>query len=196
MSGALAGLALWSAVSASGLFAIVLLSLGTATGLRVRAGRNLPGLGRDETVRIHRHLTGLGSIGLLAHVILAILDSYAGLELINVLVPLTAHEAPIAYGMGSLALWALAAIVGTSLLRRWLPVRLWRAVHLASYVAWALGVGHAILAPSTTGTPMLVVTGACALLVGATALDSLVLRRSPALLRAEATPTAPGRSIR
>lgn len=178
-------LALWSAVSAAGLFSVVLLSLGTATGLRVRSGRPLPLLDRAGTVRVHRHLTALGTIGLAVHVTLAILDPYTQLTALAAVLPFTAPDSPLAYGIGTLALWAIAAVVGTSIVRRILPQRLWGTVHLAAYGAWALGILHSVLAPSTSGLPGLVVTACCTLLVLVAAVDALWLRPAPLLLSAE-----------
>lgn len=178
-------LALWSAVSTTGLFAVVLLSLGTATGLRVRVGRSLPLLDRAGTVRIHRHLTALGAIGLVLHVALAIIDPYTQLSVLAAALPFTAPDSPLAYGIGTLALWLIAAVVATSIVRRFLPQRLWGAVHLAAYGAWALGIAHSVLAPSTSGLPGLLVTAVCTLLVVVTAIDALWLRPAPSLLNAE-----------
>lgn len=180
-------LAIWSAVSVTGLAALALLSLGTALGLRVHSGRALPGLGRDGTVRMHRHLTALGTVALVLHIVLAIIDPYTHLTVVTTLVPSTAADAALAYGLGTVATWLLGAVVVTSIARRLLPARLWRTVHLSSYALWAISILHTVLAPSTAGLPTLVVAAACTLLVAATAVDALVLRPAPRLL----TPIGP-----
>lgn len=172
----------WSAVSAAGLLSFMLLTGSVVTGLRIRAGRALPGLGRDETVRIHRHLTGFALIGLCAHVVLAIADPYTRLGFDEAFLPFTAPVSRLAYGLGSLAVWLVAVIALTSIARRFLPVRLWRAVHLSAYAMWGLALAHAWLAPSTAGTATLLITGGGAMLVALTALDCRLVRRSPTLL--------------
>lgn len=174
--------ALWSAVSVTGLFSLVLLSLGTSLGLRVHAGQTLPLLGRDETLRIHRHLTALGTAGLALHIVIAIIDPFTELSALTFIIPFTARTAAVAYGIGTIATWLIIAIVLTSVARRHLPARLWRTVHLSSYAMWALSVAHAVISPSTSGIPGLVTSGACALLVAATALDVLLVRPAPLLL--------------
>lgn len=182
----------WAAVSATGLFSLALLTTTVVMGLRVRAGRPLGSLGREEMLRIHRHLTGVALAGLTAHIALAVTDSYTGLTLMGALIPFTARQEPLAYGLGTLALWLVAVIAITSIGRRLLPVRLWRTVHLGAYGMWALSAVHAFLAPSTVGTLTLVVTGSCVVLVALVALDCLLLRPAPLLL----APARRGPSVR
>ena len=95
----------------------------------------------------------LGSIGLAAlalHIVSVIMDSQSHLGWTQAIVPFTASWNRLGVALGVLALWILAAVEVTSLLRRRMAKRTWRGVHLTSYVAaWLMAI-HAV----TTGTDL------------------------------------------
>lgn len=95
----------------------------------------------------------LGSIGLAAlglHIVSVIMDTQSHLHWVNVVMPFTASWNRLGVALGVLALWILAAVEVTSLLRRRMQKRTWRGVHLTSYVAaWLMAI-HAV----TTGTDL------------------------------------------
>jgi sulfoxide reductase heme-binding subunit YedZ len=47
-------------------------------------------------------------------------------------------------GLGAIAFELLLAIVATSLLRRYIGARVWRAIHWLAYVSWPVAVLHGI----------------------------------------------------
>ena len=83
---------------------------------------------------LHRWLGGLAVVFTVAHVGGLIADSYVSFDLVDALVPFAASWRPGAVAWGVLALWVMVAIEVTSLLMRRLPKRVWRAVHLSSYL--------------------------------------------------------------
>ena len=83
---------------------------------------------------LHRWLGGLAVVFTAAHVGGLIADSYVSFDLVDALVPFAASWRPGAVAWGVLALWVMVAIEVTSLLMRRLPKRVWRAVHLSSYL--------------------------------------------------------------
>jgi sulfoxide reductase heme-binding subunit YedZ len=152
----------WYLMRASGVVSLLLLTgvlaLGTATRMRTRLG-TLPGF---ATPALHRSLALLSLVFLGVHVATALADPYAKVRLVDAVVPFTAHASALALGLGVLSLDLMAAVIVTSLLRRHVGLRAWRAVHWVAYAAWPLAILHGIAQGSDAGTPWLrAVDGAC-----------------------------------
>jgi sulfoxide reductase heme-binding subunit YedZ len=106
---------------------------------------------------VHRSLALLGLLTLAAHIVMTVLDTYVSTPWSVIVVPFTSSYEPFAIGLGSLALvgFVIAAVSG------WLRVALgsmlrdrgWRVVHRTSYAAWALSLGHGLLAGPDTRQP-------------------------------------------
>ena len=102
---------------------------------------------------LHRWLGGLAVVFTVAHVGGLIADSYVSFDLVDALVPFAASWRPGAVAWGVLALWVMAAIEVTSLLMRRLPKRVWRAVHLSSYLLAVAATLHGVTAGTDVGHP-------------------------------------------
>jgi len=157
----------WYLMRATGIVSLLLLtivvSLGVATSTRFRP-RGMP---LYVTTAVHRNASLLAVVFLGAHVISAVVDPDASVQLLAVVVPFTSHWAPFWIGLGALAFDLLAAIVLTSLVRRRIPHRLWRQVHWLAYAAWPLALAHGLGAGTDAGTPwMRIVELACLAAVG------------------------------
>jgi len=57
----------------------------------------------------------------------------------------TSTFSPLAVGLGTLGLYGLALVYGSTRQRKHLSVRVWRAVHLAAYPAFVLLTLHGLL---------------------------------------------------
>jgi DMSO/TMAO reductase YedYZ heme-binding membrane subunit len=79
------------------------------------------------------------------------LDPYIGFGPTDLLVPMTSPWRPAAVAWGIVALYLLLAVEVTSLLMRKLPRRLWRVVHLTSFVVFGATAVHAVEAGSDVG---------------------------------------------
>lgn len=146
---------LWYLARAAGITAFACLSL--ATGLGALTARN----GRDIDRRVvwqyaHRAaaLVGVTLIGL--HIVTLVADSYAHVGLTGLL-PFGSGYRPLAVTLGVLALYLLAAVAVTGMLRGRMArsaagARRWRYVHVSAYAAWALSAVHFLLAGTDTGT--------------------------------------------
>jgi len=95
---------------------------------------------------LHRFLGGLAVIFTGAHLGSLLLDSYIGFGLVQLLVPLTSSYRPGAVAWGVVALYLLVAVELTSLLRRRLAKRTWRAFHYLSFPLFVLATIHGITA--------------------------------------------------
>ncbi len=132
------GLATWAFAAAS-----VLVGLGMSTGLlRVRDAR-----------RTHAWLGGLTIVALTLHLGSLVADSFLTFDLRDLTVPFASSWEPVAVAWGVGAMYLLVAVELTSLLRSHLPVRWWRRVHLASFVAFWMATFHAVAAGTDLGVP-------------------------------------------
>ena len=186
--------ALWALGRATGAVSLLLLSVTVALGIGVRRGRPALGLPRFGLLTVHR-VASLTAVALLVvHVGSLLLDPWAGLSLVDIVVPGLAGYRPLWVGLGTAALDLLLAVAVTSLLRHRLGARTWKAVHLLAYAAWPVAVGHVLGAGTDVGTPwMTALLAVCVLGV----LAAVVLRlRSAAPERAAIPAPAPTGALR
>jgi sulfoxide reductase heme-binding subunit YedZ len=100
---------------------------------------------------LHRWTAATGVLLLVAHVVSVVVDPHATIDVLDVVVPFDADYRSIWTGLGTVAVDLLLVVVLTSLLRSRLRPRLWRAVHLTAYAAWALAVTHGLGAGTDAG---------------------------------------------
>lgn len=136
------GQTLWFASRATGLVSLLLLTatvvLGASHSGRVATTR----WPRFTLHAVHRNLSLLAVAFLAVHVATAIVDPYAGIAWLDVVVPFASTYHPFWLGLGAVAFDLLVAVIVTSLVRTRLPLRVWRAVHLASYALWPVALVH------------------------------------------------------
>ena len=134
----LASKADWYLMRGTGVVSLLLFTavvvLGIATVKRWRPGR----LPRFVTPSLHRSISLLAVLFLAVHVVTAVVDPYALVNVTAVFVPFVAAKSAFWVGLGALSLDLLVVLIVSSLLRRHLGPRLWRAVH---WVAWRSGFG-------------------------------------------------------
>ena len=167
--------AVWYLMRGSGVVSLLLLTLvmalGVATSNRFRP-RRLP---LYVTTTLHRNASLLAVVFLGIHVVTALVDPYASVSVLAVVVPFVSDFAPLWIGLGALALDLVAALIVTSLLRRHLSFRVWRGVHWAAYAAWPLALVHGLGAGTDGGTVWLrTVNVLCILAVGAVTMWRLL----------------------
>ncbi|ABD11948.1 hypothetical protein ThrDRAFT_03379 [Frankia casuarinae] len=162
--------ALWYAARGTGTTCLLLLTLTVVLGIVARSGRGLAGLPGFAIGAVHRGASLLAVVLLAMHIGTLLLDPYAKLGIADVVLPFGAGYRPLWVGLGTVAADLLIAVVVTSLLRRRLGVRAWRAVHWAAYGAWPLALSHGLGSGTDAGTPWLrAVAMACALAVAGSA---------------------------
>lgn len=139
---------LWLVSRASGLILLVLFSVVMVLGVATRTGATSRRWPRFAVAELHRSLS-LFAVALLGlHVATALLDPYVSIGWIAAILPFTSHYETLAIGAGTLAVDLGGAVLITSLLRRRLGLRTWRAVHYLAYLAWPVAFVHAIRAAS------------------------------------------------
>ena len=135
----------WYTTRATGVVAIVLLSvsvvLGILTTTRAKS-RSLPGFAVSE---LHNRISLLAAIFIALHVLTAIIDTFVPIGIVAAIVPFTSSYRPLSVAVGTVAFDLLVAVCVSSALRHRLPARSWRAVHWLVYASWPLAFIHGIV---------------------------------------------------
>jgi sulfoxide reductase heme-binding subunit YedZ len=136
--------ALWYAARSTGYVSLLLLTaivvLGIVTAMRWDT-REWP---RFLTQALHRNLSLLVLVFLAIHIVTSIVDPFAGIAVLNTVVPFTGSYRPVWLGLGVVSMELLVALTITSLLRQRIGFRVWRAVHWAAYACWPLALLHTL----------------------------------------------------
>lgn len=140
--------ALWFVSRGSGLVLLVLFSVVIVLGTATRLGSAPRHWARFTVAELHRSLSLFGVALLLLHIATAVLDPYVAIGWQAVVTPFTSHYEKLAIGLGSLAVDLGGAVLLTSLFRKQLGQRAWRAVHYLAYLAWPAAFLHSIQAAS------------------------------------------------
>ena len=103
---------------------------------------------------LHRFLGGFAVIFTAIHVLAIIADSYVHFGLSEVLVPFASAWNPNAVAWGIVGMYLLVAIEVSSLLRKRIPKRAWRAIHFASFPLFIFSTVHAFMAGTDSSGPV------------------------------------------
>lgn len=143
----------WYVARTSGLLAYGLLFMTVVLGLRVRT-RALKDVGVGwGAIDLHRVAGTAGLVAIAVHLAALALDSYMPFGGAELFVPFASSYRPLPTALGIVALYLMLAVIGTSLMRARLPLRLWRALHLLSYAAFALALFHGLGAGTDAAQP-------------------------------------------
>jgi sulfoxide reductase heme-binding subunit YedZ len=144
VSGAGGSQLLWYVSRGSGLVLLLLFSAIVVLGVATRVGSAPRSLPRFAVAELHRTLS-LFAVALLAlHVFTAILDPFVSIGWFATVVPFTSHYRTVAIGLGTFAVDLFGALIVTSMIRRHLGFRAWRAVHWLAYLAWPIAFVHSL----------------------------------------------------
>jgi sulfoxide reductase heme-binding subunit YedZ len=147
---------LWWLVSrASGVVALVLISISVLLGLTMAAGAmRRRGLKRS-IVRVHEHLAMTALIAVGVHGLSLLGDGWLRPSLREIAVPFAISYRPLFTGLGIIAGYG-AVLVGPSFyLRRRLGSARWRKLHRLSLLVWFLAAIHTVGAGSDAARPWL-----------------------------------------
>jgi len=141
---------LWYLTRGSGLIALLLLTATMLLGiLNVQRWKrdNWP---RFVTQELHRTMSLLVLVFLAIHIVTAVVDSFAPIRLVDIVVPFIGSYRALWLGLGTLSLDLLLAVTITSLIRSRLGHRTWRTVHWAAYGCWPIALLHGLGTGSDT----------------------------------------------
>jgi len=148
--------AFWALGRATGVVSLVLFTVTVLLGVLTRSGRPALGLPRFAVTLVHRNVSLLATALVVIHVVSLLLDPYAQLRLVDVLVPFLGTMKPFWLGLGTFAFDLVLALVVTGLLRQRLGQRTFRFVHWFSYAMWPVAVLHTLGDGSDVGKSWLV----------------------------------------
>ena len=166
MSGINSSTALWYTSRATGVVALLLLTAVMLLGLLVTRQGRLPGLPRFAVSGLHRNLSLLAVAFVVVHVVAAVADGYVKIPLTAAVIPLASSYERFWLTLGAVSLDLMLAAAVTSLLRRHLSRRAWRAVHLTAYLSWPVAWFHSVFAGGDLRHgPLFLLAIACAVAV-------------------------------
>ena len=163
----------WYFARASGMVAAVLLVASLVWGV-LMATRALKPVDRPAwMLAMHRWFSGLAVTGVVIHIAALVADSYVHFGAKEILVPMASSWKPGAVTLGVVAMYLLVLVQATSLAMKRLPKRVWRGIHMSSYVLTWLVFVHAGLAGTDVSNRVYQVV---ALLLTIVAVTAAVLR--------------------
>ncbi|MGA2521613.1 MAG: ferric reductase-like transmembrane domain-containing protein [Acidimicrobiales bacterium] len=170
---------LWYATRATGIVALVLLTVTTVLGIvtanRV-ATRSWPGFALQD---LHRRVSLTAMVFLGAHILTSVMDTYVNIGWTAVVVPFASSYKRLWVALGAVGLDLLLAVAVTSILRHRLPARLWRGVHWLAYGSWPVALAHAFGMGTDMATPwVLGLAVVCIVAVTGSALWRIALASS------------------
>ena len=158
--------AYWFLTRGTGTVSIVLLTVVVALGIaNVRRAR-IGEMPRFVLELVHRNVALLAVSFVAVHVVTTLLDGFAPISLLDVVIPFRSAYRPVWLGLGTVAFDLLIAIVATSLVRRRLGYGAWRVTHWLAYASWPVALIHGLGTGSDARTHwMLLLTAACVAVV-------------------------------
>lgn len=136
----------WYLSRAAGTVAWVLVLATCAWGILL-ATRLFRGWDRPAwLLDLHRWLGSLLLASTFLHIFALIGDNYTHFTMKSLFVPFASEWQPRAVALGVLSIYMLAAVQITSWMMKKLSKRLWRSIHMLSYVAFIMVTWHAITA--------------------------------------------------
>jgi methionine sulfoxide reductase heme-binding subunit len=155
---------LWYTTRASGIVALVLLTVTMVSGLaittRARA-RNWPGFAQQE---IHRRLSLIALVFVAVHVLTSVLDTYVDISWAAIVVPFTSAYGRFWTGAGAISLDLMLAVLVSSLLRARMKPATWRALHWLAYLSWPVALAHTFGMGTDSGEGWLIVLASVCIL--------------------------------
>jgi len=132
--------AMWAFGRVSGFVSLALFTASVLLGILNRSGRPMLVLPRFSISLLHRNIALLATVFLGLHVGSLLLDSYAKLNPVDIVVPFLGSFQPFWQGLGTVALDLVLAVVVTGLLRH----RIGQRTFKASYGVWPVAMAHAL----------------------------------------------------
>jgi methionine sulfoxide reductase heme-binding subunit len=143
--------AYWYLARATGIVSLLLLTASVLLGVLGPLRFTVPGRWpRFAIDTLHRDVSLLVMAVLVIHIVTSVLDGFAPINLLDAVVPFHTSYRPLWMGLGAFSFDFLVALVITSLVRRRLGYRAWRAIHWLAYASWPVAVLHGLGTGSDT----------------------------------------------
>ena len=144
----------WLASRASGILALVLMSVSVTIGLLLATGlaRLRPGLPK-KLMGVHEHAALCSLVAIAVHGITLLGDGWMRPGLTGISVPFTLDYEPLFTGIGIISGYVAAGLGLSFYARRRIGTKLWRKLHKLTVLAWAGSMVHALGAGSDAASP-------------------------------------------
>ena len=144
----------WLASRASGILALVLMSVSVTIGLLLATGlaRMRPGLPK-KLVGIREHAALCSLVAIAVHGIALLGDGWMRPGLTGISIPFVLDYEPLFTGIGIISGYVAAALGLSFYARRRIGTKVWRKLHRLTVLAWTGSMVHAIGAGSDASSP-------------------------------------------
>ncbi len=136
--------AYWYLTRSTGWVSLLLLTITVVLGVIEVNRWSSPDWPRFVVHGLHRYVSLLVLVFLALHILTAVFDSFATINIVDALVPFIGSYRPIWLGLGAVAFDLLLAVTITSLIRQRVGHRTWRAVHWLAYACWPIALTHSL----------------------------------------------------
>jgi len=141
----------WLISRASGIVAVILISLSVLMGPAM-AARLLRPTHKRAVVRLHEYVAVLSLLAIAVHGLTLLGDTWLKPGLAGITVPFSLSYRPIWTGLGLIAGYLALLLGPTFYLRKRIGARRWRKLHRATTIVWLLAAAHALGSGSDAGT--------------------------------------------
>ncbi|MGC8464842.1 MAG: ferric reductase-like transmembrane domain-containing protein [Acidimicrobiales bacterium] len=135
---------LWYVTRSSGLIAFGLITAAVVLGVLGAERFRTSERPRIHYAELHRGIALFGTVMLAVHILTAVVDPFTHLGWTSIFDPFGRTYRPLYLALGIAAFDLLLAVVVTSLLRKHLPLTLWKRIHFVVYPVWVAGVMHGL----------------------------------------------------
>ena len=152
----------WYLTRSAGVVATLLLTTSVVLGIVDFSRWSSQGWPRFLTDTLHRNVSMLALVMVVLHVITTVADGFAPIGFQDAIIPFLSPYRPLWLGLGALSFDLLLAVTVTSLLRKRIGYRTWRAVHWSAYACWPLAMFHGLgTGTDASSTWMLLLSALC-----------------------------------
>lgn len=136
----------WHLIRALGIAAYILLTASMIWGLFISTQFVKNWSPGALSVTMHSTISWLALVLGGAHAALLLVDKYFQFSLADILIPFQGPYRPLFVGLGTLAFWALVVVTVSFPLRKHIGYKLWKTIHLISYLTFAMVTLHGLTA--------------------------------------------------
>ena len=145
--------AYWYGTRGAGAVALILLTASLVMGVVDLSRWQSERWPRFVVDGLHRTVSLLAVAVVAIHVLTTVADGFTPIGLKDAVIPFASPYRRLWLGLGTLAFDLLLAVTVTSILRRRLGRRAWRAVHWTAYACWPLALVHGLGTGTDTALP-------------------------------------------
>jgi DMSO/TMAO reductase YedYZ heme-binding membrane subunit len=162
-------LSTWGVIKAAGMTSYMLMFISVVLGA-FSYGAAIPPKAKKWLLPIHQSTGWFGFLFGLLHGAVLIIDGYRPFLPSEVLVPFASGFHPVTLGLGTLALYIMAAILISSDIIRRLGKKIWKSIHLLSYPMFLFLLIHGAMDGSDAEKPWAFLMYACSAFIFAAVL--------------------------